>query len=129
VLDANMSLYKSKNVFSSFQFAIDGIIFAFKTQRNVRIHFCLTLVVIILAFLMKVNYLEWLIIILCIGMVLSAELLNTAIETLVDMHLGDKFSFYAKNAKDIAAGAVLLCSLSSLAIGIIIFLPKIISLI
>ena len=80
-----------------------------------------------MSFILKVSIIEWGILVLVISMVLALEMINTAIERCVDL-VTKEYKELAKNAKDIAAGAVLVMSMFSVVIGIIIFLPKIMNL-
>ena len=84
--------------------------------------------VIISGFIFKISITEWIICIVLFGLVITAELINTAIETTVDIVMPEK-NEKAKLAKDIAAGAVLVSAITSAIIGIIIFLPRIINII
>ena len=116
---------ESKKIINSFKYAAEGFISSFKTERNMKIHILITILIIALGFIFKISTIEWIICILLCGLVISAELFNTSIETVVDMitpYKNDK----AKLAKDIAASAVLVLAISAAIIGIIIFLPKII---
>lgn len=116
-----------KKLLNSFKYAYQGIIAAFKSEQNLKIHLSIALLVIIFGFFLKLSFYEWLIIILSIGLVLMAELFNTALETCVNL-VTMKYNEKAKKAKDIAAGSVLIISLFVMVIGLIIFLPKIINL-
>jgi len=109
----------------SFKNAFVGIRYAFITQRNIRIQCVLGIVAIILGIFLKLNLLEWLLIISSIIGVIIAELINTTIELLVDLIIKVK-NKRAQFIKDISAGVVLLISFWSVALGIIIFIPKII---
>lgn len=115
---------KTKKLINSFKYAFQGIITSFKTERNMKIHVFIMLLVIIFGFVVNLNPVEWMIIITMIVIVISAELFNTSIETVVDMISPEK-NEKAKVAKDVAAGAVLVLSIGSVIIGLIIFLPKI----
>lgn len=84
--------------------------------------------VIISGFIFKISITEWIICIVLFGLVITAELINTAIETTVDIVMPEK-NEKAKLAKDIAAGAVLVSAIASAIIGIIIFLPKILNIV
>lgn len=88
-----------------------------------RIHFISALIVIIAALLTGLTIGEWLIIIMAITLVIGTEMINTAIETLVDLASPDIHPL-AKQAKDVAAGAVLVFAIASVIIGLLIFLPK-----
>ena len=111
----------------SFTFAINGIVYALTTQQNVIIHLISTLVVIIVSFILRLTQIEWAVITLTISSVWIAELFNTAIEKTVDLYTTDQHPL-AKIAKDVSAGAVLICALCSIIIGLLIFVPKLIPL-
>lgn len=106
--------------------ALDGIEYAVNHERNVKIEILFAILTSILGFILKISLLEWVVIVLVIAMVLALELVNTAIERTVDLVTKD-YHDLAKAAKDVAAGAVLVMSMFSVIIGLIIFLPKIIS--
>ena len=115
-----------KKLINSFKYAIEGIISSFKTERNMKIHVLAMIVVIALGLFFKLNKGEWCFIIIAIASVISAELFNTAIETVVDM-VSPERNPKAKLAKDIAAGAVLVVAIGAAIIGFIIFGPPIIN--
>ena len=117
---------EQKRLINSFKYAIEGFISSFKTERNMKIHVLATIIVILLGIILKISTIEWCFCIISIVMVISAELFNTAIETIVDMISPEK-NEKAKLAKDISASAVLAFSIGAAIIGIIIFVPKIIS--
>ena len=95
----------------------------FRTQHNSWIQAGIAAIAIFLGFYLNISRIEWLFIIISIVLVFMAELLNTAIETLVDL-LSPERNEKAGRIKDLAAGSVLLASIMALAVGIIIFLPK-----
>ena len=113
-----------KRFIKSFSFAIAGLKYTFKTQGNFRFHVLAALFVISVSFYLEISKTEWLIIMLCISLVLFAELLNTAIESLVDL-VSPEYHKLAEIAKDTAAASVLVLALMSAIIGVIIFLPYI----
>lgn len=115
---------KRRTLLESFDNAINGIIIAFKTQRNMKIHFAAAIIILICSLLFKLNKIETIIIIICIALVISAELLNSAIEATVDL-LSEKFNTRAKIAKDVAAGAVLVNSIMAFTVGYFLFYDKI----
>lgn len=117
-----------KKLKNSFKYAIQGIKSALKTEQNLKIHFVVTVLAIILGVVLKINFTEWAICFLLFGFVITAELLNTAIEVTVDLAMPER-NEKAKLAKDIAAGAVLVSAIVSILVGIVIFLPKIINII
>ena len=119
--------YSVKRFFKGFIYAFSGIVNSFKTEQNILIDFIIGVLAISLGVYLKISSIELCIVFLCIGLVIGLELMNTAIEYTVDMSMPEIHPL-AKLAKDVAAGSVLFASLSSLAIGIIIYLPKIIAL-
>ena len=110
-----------------FGFAFKGLGHAVKTQLNFRVHLLLAVIAIALGCYLQLSSFEWLWIIFSIGLVLLTELVNTAIELLVDL-VSPGFNETAGKVKDIAAAAVLVTAFTALAIGIIIFLPKLLQL-
>lgn len=118
---------KTKKIINSFKYAIEGFISSFKTEKNMKIHIFIMLLVIIAGIVLKINKPEWIICIICISLVISGELFNTSIETIVDMITPYK-NEKAKLAKDVSAAAVLVVSIASAIIGLIIFIPKILQL-
>lgn len=112
----------------AFGYALKGLRKFFLTEDHPKIHSIAALLVIVIAFLLDVNSLEWLGLVLAIALVLTAEAINSALETLTDI-ASPEYSEKAGDVKDIAAGAVLISSLAAAIIGLIIFIPKIIVLI
>ena len=112
-----------KKLINSFKYAIEGFISSFKTERNMKIHVLAMVIVIALGVFFKLDKIEWCIVTITIVAVLSAELFNTAIETVVDMISPEK-NAKAKLAKDISAAAVLVLAMGAVIIGAIIFIPK-----
>lgn len=109
-----------KRFIRSFSFAWTGICQTFKTERNFQIHVFLSIFVIILGFLFSFTKWEWITVLFLIGGMLSLELINTALEHVVDL-VTERYQPLAKAAKDAAAGAVLVYAILSVIIGIIIF--------
>ncbi len=107
----------------SFRCAFEGIAGSVRQERNMKIHLTMSLLVIILGLVLSIDQTEWMFIALAIGGVLSAELMNSAVEKAVDLYTRD-FHPLAKMAKDMAAGAVLVISVAALVIGLLIFIPK-----
>ncbi|WLV23593.1 diacylglycerol kinase family protein [Aciduricibacillus chroicocephali] len=103
--------------------AIKGIGSAFLSERNFRIHSIAAVFAIGAGFLLRINRLEWMILVVVIGLVLQAELLNTAAEKLID-YIKPEFHPVAGLVKDVAAGAVLIAALAAFAIGLLLFVPK-----
>ncbi len=115
---------KRKKIKNSFKYAFEGIGEAWKTEQNLKIHFAIMILVIIAGCIFRISAMEWIICLLLFAIVISLELVNTAIETTVDIAMPD-INEKAKYAKDISAGAVLFSAIISVIIGLIIFLPKI----
>ncbi len=112
---------KGHSLLDSFNYAIEGIITAVKMERNMRIHLIVTIVVSIAALFLRLNTLSFALLSFAIGLVWVAELLNSAIERVVDLTIGDKLHPLAKKAKDIAAGAVLVAAINSVIIAYLVF--------
>lgn len=106
----------------SFRHAIAGIIRMVRCQRNAWIHAAATIVALVAAFLLRVSAADWCWIILAISIVWTAEALNTAFEFLADA-ASPKFHPLVRDAKDVAAGAVLITAIAAAAIGGIVFWP------
>jgi diacylglycerol kinase (ATP) len=111
----------------SFRYAFAGIRYLLWTQRNAKIHTALGLAAVALGFLLRIERDEWLVLVLTIALVLAAEGLNTAIEAVVDL-ASPVYHPLAKIAKDVAAGTVLLTVIASVIVGLILFLPRLLSL-
>ncbi|MGV3488026.1 MAG: diacylglycerol kinase family protein [Tuberibacillus sp.] len=109
------------NLLKSFQVAFEGIFQAFSSERNMKIHGAFAVVVIALAAYFRIRYQDWLILLLLIAIVISLELVNTAIERAVDL-ISPNDHPLAKAAKDMAAGAVLTMVIASIIIGGCIFI-------
>ena len=116
-----------KRLRKSFGYAFKGIDDVIKHEPNMKIHVVVAILVVIMAFILKVSIIEWIILVLLIGAVLAAETINTTIEILVDMYTKE-YDEKAKIVKDTAAGTVLILAITSAIIGLIIFIPKIIYL-
>jgi diacylglycerol kinase len=125
-----MELKSEKEVFNivkrarSFNHALRGIGIFIKSTRNAWIHFAVGFLVVTAGFYFSLNTYEWIAIIFAIGLVIVAEAFNTAIE--IDMDLtSPEFHPYARDTKDVAAGAVLFATLTAIIIGLVVFVPKI----
>ena len=119
------SYLTSRNVLISFRYAFNGIKYTFKNSRNFRIQILVAFFSLILGSILQLNKSDYLILLVTIFSVLILELLNTSIESLVDLVVKKKFSNLARIAKDCSAGAVLLASINSVIIGLYLFIPKI----
>ena len=116
-----------KKLRHSFQYAFSGLAGMLRREPNARIHCIITVLVIVAGFLFRISSTEWIGIVISIGMVIAAETVNTAIERLADVVQPDRDERIGE-LKDLAAAAVLLCALAAAAVGLIIFLPKVIAL-
>ena len=113
-----------KKFLNSFKYAGIGIFTAFKEERNMKFHVLAMLLVIILGFVFHIEIIEWIICIVLFAGVIAGEMINTAIENVVDMITQEK-NEKAKIVKDVAAGGVLIWAIGSAIIGFLIFIPKI----
>jgi len=121
--DVKNSSYLKKRTLS-FKYAFNGIYTAIKTQANIRIHLFAAAIVIFLGFYFSISTIEWFLVVISMGLVISAELFNSAIETLAD-HVSSEKNERVGKIKDMAAGAVLVCAMAAAIIGVLIFFPKI----
>jgi diacylglycerol kinase len=113
--------------FKSFGYAFNGLKVLFKEEHNARIHLVAAFCVILLGWFLKLSDLEWVAISLVIGAVFAAELFNSAIENLAD-HLAPERHANIKKVKDLAAAAVLVCAIMAVAVGCLVFLPKLLAI-
>lgn len=116
--------HEVKGLKNSFKYAFKGIYSTFKSERNMKIHVCIMLIVIIFGILFNISLREWFLCIMMFGLVISAECFNTSIETVIDMVMPGK-NVMAGRAKDIAAGGVLVLAIVSVIVGLMIFVPRI----
>lgn len=118
----------NNGVHHSFQFAISGIIQALRDNRNLKIHVLIGILVFVLSFILGLAKIEKIIIMLMVMLVISAEMINTSIEEMIDL-ITNEHRQEAKKAKDVAAGMVLVISLFAVVVGITILYPYILRLI
>lgn len=109
-------------VLQSFRYALDGLKYTIVTQRNMRIHVLVSIGVLLLSLYLPLSKMEVLVLFICITLVLFAELINTVMETIVDM-VTEEYHPLAKIAKDVAAGAVLLTAGLAVIVGLSLFYP------
>ena len=115
----------STNVFKSFKYAFSGISYVLITTRNFKIQLIFAVASLMIGFLLQISQSNYVILIATIMSVLILEILNTSIESIVDLVVKKEFSSLAKISKDTSAGAVLLASINSVIIAVYIFVPKI----
>ncbi|MGG4217411.1 diacylglycerol kinase family protein [Paenibacillus jamilae] len=112
----------------TFRYAAEGVIYALRTQVNMRIHVVVALLVIVAGLILHISRLDWLFVCMAIAIVMVAELINTAVEAAVDLISPDIHPL-AKAAKDTAAGAVLLAAVFAVIIGIFVFYRPLLTLV
>lgn len=118
-----MSKENRGSLASSFGYAFEGIAACISGERNIKIHLSVAAAVVICGFIFKLSPIEWCICLTLFGLVLALELVNTAIEAVVDLVTEERKPL-AKKAKDTAAGAVLIAAIMAAVAGLIIFVPK-----
>lgn len=119
---------KKDPIYKSFGYAFEGIFTCIRQERNMKIHCCAAVVVVVLGLLLGLSATEWCICLVLFGLVMALELVNTAVEAVVDLVTKERKPL-AKVAKDTAAGAVLIAAIMAAIAGCIIFLPKIVEII
>lgn len=120
-----MEKFTIKKRLKSFTYAWKGIKSVLRKEHNSWIHSGMGILVILFGIILKLSVNEWIAIIICIGMVFTAEALNTAIERLVNL-VSPQQNKQAGDVKDIAAGAVLITCIAAAIVGLIIFIPKLV---
>lgn len=110
---------------ASFRHAFEGIFTCIRHERNMKIHCCMAILVVFGGTVLRISLREWIECLILFGLVMSLEMVNTAVESVVDL-VTDEYRPLAKKAKDVAAGAVLISAIMAAIIGCIIFVPKII---
>ena len=114
--------FNLKTLLNSFNFAFRGILKVMQYERNMWIHLTIASLTVILGLIFQITRPEWIMIVFCIGLVLVSEITNTAIENLTDLVAPDE-SERAGKIKDVAAGAVLVASITATVIGLLVFVP------
>ena len=120
--------WKNKNFKEALKNSLNGIKYTFINGKNFKIQLVIAIIAIIAGIIFKISFFEWSIITILVFLVLFAEMINTVVETVVNM-ITNEYNENAKIAKDISAGAVTLCALCSVIVGLIIFIPKLLELI
>lgn len=114
---------RARSILGSFDYAIQGIVYALRTQRNMRLHVAATALVLGAALFFRIDAWELVALFFAIAFVFVAELVNTALEAAIDVAT-EHFDPMAKVAKDVAAGAVFVASLNALAVGYLVFFGR-----
>ncbi|MBU1088144.1 MAG: diacylglycerol kinase [Candidatus Omnitrophica bacterium] len=112
-----------RRLFDSFNYAIEGILYVLKTQRNMRFHFLAGIIMLLLGLYCNLSKPELILLLITISFVLLAEMLNTATELIIDL-ITDEFHPLARIIKDIAAGSVLVAAINSVFVGYLLFLTN-----
>ncbi|WP_342505223.1 diacylglycerol kinase family protein [Sporosarcina sp. FSL K6-2383] len=112
-----------RKFFKAFDYASSGILYGIKAERNLKFHLVAAAVVSVAGLFTRLSAMEWCIVLLLVGGMLALEMMNAAIERVVDL-ITLEIHPLAKQAKDLAAGAVLVYAIISVIIGLIIFVPK-----
>lgn len=123
----NRKTGRAATLVESFYHATHGIWIGLKEERNVRIHFCAAMAVSAMGIWLKLDTISWLCLALSMGLVLTAEFVNTALEHLVDISASGEYHRSARYAKDTAAAAVLLAALVATVVGLLIFIPRLLA--
>lgn len=118
-----MKKEKKDPLYKSFGYAFEGIFYGISKERNMQIHCAAAILVVAAGIWLKISVTEWCICLVLFGLILALELVNTAVEAVVDLVTEEKKPL-AKIAKDTAAGAVLIAALMAAITGCVIFLPK-----
>ena len=121
----SQSFQVATSLLLSFKYAAQGVIYAFRTQRNFRIHLMIGAIALALSVYFQISAIAIAVISLTIALVLVLELLNTALEAVVDLTVGREFHQLAKIAKDCAAGAVLIAAITALVVAGVLLIPHI----
>lgn len=117
------TLFSLAALIKSFQYAVSGLRNALATEHNLRIHFFMTLAMVVMALIVAVSTMEAIALCIVTGLVWTAELFNTAIEKIMDF-ISEKQQTEIKNIKDISAAAVLVAAITAFITGCIVFIPK-----
>lgn len=123
-----MTKYKKQNFSNTFKNARKGMRLTLKSERNIRVHFFVAVLVLISAYCLGFSITKFCILFLTIASVISAEMFNSAIEFSLDAIFHNKYCRMVGMAKDIAAGAVMIVTITAVLIGVLLFAPPIISL-
>lgn len=120
-------MFSVGRLINSFRYAFDGLSYSFKYNQNIKIHIIIAFVVMLIGLLLGLSKIELLTIAIMIVLVISSEMINTAIEEVINL-LVNEHRQEAKIAKDVSAGMVLLVSVFALIVGFFVFLPHLIDL-
>ncbi|MFH1662095.1 MAG: diacylglycerol kinase family protein [Candidatus Falkowbacteria bacterium] len=120
-------MIKIKRLIKSFGYAFKGLIKTIREEQNLQIQFIIAFLILLLAYFFKINRIEWCLVILVIGLVILAEVINSAAERITDV-LKPRINTYVKEIKDIMAAAVMIASFVAIVVGVVIFYPYFLNL-
>ena len=123
----NNEKFSVRKRIKSFSYAFAGLRVLFREEHNARIHAVAAVLAVAMGFLFRISPMEWIAVVIVIGMVFAAEIINTSIERTADFVKAERDD-RKRDIKDLGAAAVLVCAIAAAVVGIIIFLPKIIAL-
>ncbi len=123
----NNEKFSLKKRIKSFSYAFAGLRVLFREEHNSWIHATAAVLAIVMGFLFRISPMEWIAVVIVIGMVFAAEIINSSIERTADFVKAERDD-RKRDIKDLGAAAVLVCAIAAAVVGIIIFLPKIIAL-
>lgn len=112
-----------QSLYDSFKHAFDGLLYVLREERNARLHVLSAIIVLLVSAWLGLSVIEWALILACIALVFVGEMLNTVVELTIDLMMPE-LNPLAKYAKDVAAGAILIASLTAAATGLLILGPK-----
>lgn len=114
---------KSRNLIDSFNYAVSGIIYALKSEKNMKIHFFAAILILFVSLFLDLSRVELLLLFFAISLVIISEMFNTSIEKAIDL-ITEEYHPLAKIAKNVAAGAVLVSTINSVVVGYLIFFDR-----
>ncbi|MBS4762300.1 diacylglycerol kinase family protein [Carnobacteriaceae bacterium zg-ZUI252] len=120
-----LQTHKNKSFFQALKHAVDGVVYSVKNETNMRTHCVMATIIIALSIVFQISAAEWLWVLQCIVFILFAELVNSALEKIVDAVTQQQYYTWAKHVKDMAAGAVLVSAIYTVCVGAIIFVPRV----
>ena len=123
-----MTKYKTQSLSNTFKNARKGMRLSLKSERNIRIHLAVAVLVLITAYCLNFSIVKFCILLMVITSVISSEMINSAIEFALDSIYHNKYSRMVGMAKDIAAGAVMVVTITAVLIGVLLFVPEFIKL-
>ena len=123
----NNEKFSVRKRIKSFSYAFAGLKVLFREEHNARIHAVAAVLAVAMGFLFRISPMEWIAVVIVIGMVFAAEIINSSIERTADFVKAERDD-RKRDIKDLGAAAVLVCAIAAAVVGIIIFIPKIIAL-